>query len=415
MPPAALVDDDDFAAPPPDAEEEGGRGQQSATSSGRGRGGRGRGRGRGAGAGRGVIQICIVPECDCARAANSKFCKPHHSSWQAFEIQQCDEDEEAQEVLAELKQKGNDEERGRALFAFCLLNPCDQKYVKKRFFDLIQFHKSRFTTTQKKEKKGERPMTQAAFGKYCENELGLTPDEIKAWWTELLDDPKTERDNFGFRGRQQLWVPLGASRSSGRIKGLTDTVTESSNAQKHYKKKDKDLLMGHLGKQRTSLADAFLSGPQTLDGMRGVKRKDAEANAKEGEVETASDKPPRKRKKTFDPDNDGPKFYQDMQTSLEKIDAKFVSTEKAFQKAVEELQKVPEDAKVKDPAMLGYIKKLQFRHQLFVKFKGSDTVTKLFNTYQKEGDPAPSPSLFPVDDVMAPTTPRMARGVYVSS
>ena len=55
----------------------------------------------------------------------------------------------------------------------------------------------------------------------------------------------------------------------------------------------------------------------------------------------------------------------EMQNSLEKVDSKYVGAEKAFQKAVEELQKIPEDAKVKDSAMLGYIRKLQFRHQLF--------------------------------------------------
>ena len=405
----AIVDDDEFAAPFI-AEGEGGPPQQIAISSGRGRP-RGGGRGRGRAAT--ILLICIVPECECARAANSKFCKPHHGSWNAMELQHEDEDEEAQAILAELKARGNEEDRGRAVFNFCLVNPADQKYVKKRFFELIQYHKTCFTATQRTDKQGEKPMTQAAFFKYCDSELGLTPDEMKSWWEELHDDPRTERDNGGFRGREQLWIPLGASRSRDRIKGITDSVTESSGVQKKFKKKDRDLFLDHLGKQRTSLADAFINDPAEQL-RKGLKRKQAGKDGEEGEgAKSEVAQPPRKRKKTFDADNDGPKYFQEMQTALEKVDYKFILMEKAYSKAFEELQKVPEDAKVRDPAMLGYVRKFQFRHQLAMKFKGSDTVTKLFNTYQKEGDPSPTHSLFPHDDVMAPGTPTQARSRHV--
>ena len=113
---------------------------------------KGAGKGRGKGKRAGAILTCIVPECGCVRAANSKFCRPHHASWNALELPNDDDDEEAQQILAELKQRGNDQERGMAVFNFCLINPSDAKYVKRRFFDLLQYHKSRFVTTQKVEK-----------------------------------------------------------------------------------------------------------------------------------------------------------------------------------------------------------------------------------------------------------------------
>ena len=64
-----------------------------------------------------------------------------------MELQQEDEDEEAQQPLKDLKEKGNDAERGQAVFNFCLLNLADQKYVKKRCFDLIGYMKQRYTKT----------------------------------------------------------------------------------------------------------------------------------------------------------------------------------------------------------------------------------------------------------------------------
>lgn len=194
---------------------------------------------------------------------------------------------------------------------------------------------------------------------------------------------------------------------SGNVLASKASLTVSKRAALHrkkYKKKDRDLLIGHLNKQRTSLADTFFSDPAD-EQRKNMKRKEPEKGEAEGKNDGT--KPPRKRKKTFDADNDGPQYFQKMNTDIEKLEAKLELVDKNFDRAKEELQKVPEDCKVKDPAMLGYIKKLQFRHQLLMKFRGSDEVTKLFNTYQKEGDPTPTPALCPVDDSHgAPETPK---------
>ena len=48
--------------------------------------------------------------------------------------------------------------------------------------------------------------------------------------------------------------------------------------------------------------------------------------------------------------------------------------------------------------MLGYVQKLQFRHQTFVKLLGQDVAIELFNTFEKKDQPAPEPSLFPLND-----------------
>ena len=202
--------------------------------------------------------IHIVPGCGCPRHTNSKFCRPHHGSWNALELQQEDEDEEAQQMLKDLKEKGSDAERGQAVFNFCLLNPADQKCVKKRFFDLIGYMKQRYTKTENAHREGEKPMTKAAFKCHCEGTLGLPEEEWKEWWDELDNHPKTQRDFKGFRGREQLWVPLGESKERSKVKGVADIVEESSAKQKKYKAKDRQMLIDHLNRQRTSHYDSFL-------------------------------------------------------------------------------------------------------------------------------------------------------------
>ena len=110
-----------------------------------------------------------------------------------------------------------------------------------------------------------------------------------------------------------------------------------------------------------------------------------------------------------------------MNSNLEQLDKNIAATEKDFGKALEEFAKVPETHKVQDPAMLGYVKKLQFRHRMLVKFWGQDVVIKLFNTFEQKDLPAPQPSLFLNDAIPAlsslggsPATPRRVREVVHS-
>ena len=49
---------------------------------------------------------------------------------------------------------------------------------------------------------------------------------------ELKKNPKVDRDNKGFRGRFQLWMPVGARRSNQGLKGVTDAVQEQSKPEK---------------------------------------------------------------------------------------------------------------------------------------------------------------------------------------
>ena len=89
-----------------------------------------------------------------------KFRKPHHSKWNAFENQHTDGDEAAQAASKELKEKGNDTERGQAVCVFCLLNPAGAQCVKRKFFGLIIYAKQKFVTTEKKDNSNEQPTTQ---------------------------------------------------------------------------------------------------------------------------------------------------------------------------------------------------------------------------------------------------------------
>ena len=84
-----------------------------------------------------------------------------------------------------------------------------------------------------------------------------------------------------------------------------------------------------------------------------------------------------------------------MGTEIEKLQKKFEGVEVSCNAAVKELQAMPEDTKTADPALAGYIHKLQFRYQVFLKWKEDDIPVKLHNLHAAEGAVA-TPAMFPV-------------------
>ena len=123
---------------------------------------------------------------------------------------------------------GKEVERGEATGAYAKNNPPGRKYAKKTLFDVMTYMKERFCLTQSTDRDEEKPMTRAGFSKFCDGDLGLDPGETESYWQELYDNPRIERDNKGFRGREQLWVPVQPSRFRDRIRGVKDTVMEAS-------------------------------------------------------------------------------------------------------------------------------------------------------------------------------------------
>ena len=341
---------------------------------------------------------CLVPYCVEMCANQKVWCAGHACSWTGF-CSQCEEQGPSAVVKMEsLKAPGMEKEKGEAVGAYALKNPPDKKYQKKQLFDVCGYFKQKYATTATAERDDERPMTREAFGKHCENLLGLTEPEAASWWQELEDNPATERDQKGFRGRLQLWIPLGESRQRKREKGVTDGVVQESKKMKNSSDHDLQVLSDHVLRQRTSMADSFLTSETGEEARAMLKRTREKAEQQEGS-EPKPVQHQRKRAKTFDGDRDAPKYHNSMETDLEKLRKKMEGVEQPLTKAKDELKAIPEDVKHGDLALQGYIRKLQWRYQVYLKWQGLDEVVKLYNTHVPEGSSASSAgqeSAFPV-------------------
>ena len=378
---------DDFDIAPAAEEEEG-------AAAGGSRNGRGKAKAGATNPNKTKDDKCLVPYC-MERAANQKvWCCGHACSWTGF-CAQCEEQgPAAMAELERIKRKGSEHEKGAAVGNFALKNPPDKKYQKKQLFDVVGYFKERYALTATAEREGEKPMTKAAFIAHCKWTLGLTEDEWESWWLELYDDPRTERDLKGFRGREQIWVQLGEDRERRRERGVKDAAQEKSKDMKGYSDHDLQVLHDHALRQKTSVADSFLTSGANAQSHALLKRDAVQAGLDQAPEKSEPEKPKRKRAKTFDPDRDAPKYHNTMGEELEKLGKKFDGVEDSFNKALEELKAMPEETKIADLALAGYIRKLQHRYQTFLKWKGDDIVVKLHNVHAEEGDVA-TPTLFP--------------------
>ena len=340
--------------------------------------GRGKGRGAKISLGRKTTDSnCIVPSCEAKRASQKMFCAPHACSWTGIENQAKAQGQAAMDRVEELKKPCNQADRGQATYEFAQRNPPDHKYTKKQFFDVAHAAKSKIIETARTHREGDRPMTRKAFQKHCEHILGLEDEEITEWWDEMHDNPATDRDEKGHKGRLQLWVPIGESRDRSRMKAIRDEVIESSKPMKNTEA-DMKMLDAHLNRQKVSMADDFLrdGDEEGRSLLREKRKREEEPEAEQGSAKKLK---PRTRKNTFDAERDGPQYWQEIGEQMTKLAPKITAAGTAFDKIMGELTAVKEDDKNSDPACVGCMRKLQHRAQLLWKFSGKRGVVKCFN------------------------------------
>ena len=311
---------------------------------------------------------CLVPDCE-EKVVNQKvWCSGHACSWTGLCFQCEEQGGEQLERLKLLKEKGMEKEKGEAVGAYSLKNPPHRKYKKRQLFDIVAYSKKKWASTQIAHNDNERPMTKEAFRAYCTNELGLEPGEMEAWWKELDEDPRTERDNGGFRGREQLWIPLGQERQRSRLRGVTDEVQEKSKDMKGYTEEDVQVLTDHALRQKTKITDEYLTSGFCEERQAVLKRSAAKAelDKPEGDSQSQPSKKQRIRRKGFDADRDTAKYHASMKEDLERLSKKIVLLNGSYEKALEEIQKTPDSVVMADLPLAGYLRKLQFRYQVFL-------------------------------------------------
>lgn len=330
----------------------------------------------------------------------------HKRSEDAMKYQAKAQGQEAEQMMAQVL--ADDEKAAHEVAMFSKINPPDKKYARKKLIQWASYLQKQYRKTSTKESSGEVPMTMQAFKCHCENVLGLTEQEWKGWWAELLADKTVQRDSEGFRGRLQLWVSMGKRRDVASETGIVHELQEGSNQIKNCSDHDRQVLVDHLKRQTLSVNEelAQLQAPLPLSaGGRG-----GESYTKSEEKRACSDvegEPQKKklRKHMLKPERDAPKFHKAMRDSLEKLQKNVSKASTTYKKVTALLATIPEATKNDDRAFVSYIKSLQHRAQVFVFLEDSVDAVKLFGVFHSGGNgEKPSPTFAPPGG-LGPGTP----------
>ena len=210
----------------------------------------------GAGGRRMPVTSCICPRCTFPKYPGSRFCSlgHHKKAWDNMVYQRRSRKEISEEQKKAFDEAmADDGHAGREVEAFALDNPPEMR--KKGLVDFTRFERIVGLRVSRDDQDGTRPMTERAFLKYCENTLGLEDEEAAEYWQTLYGDRSIERDNGGFKGAEQLWVPAHKMRLNTRSRYVDNRVVEGSDSMKAPSAEQREMLRKHLERQCPDLAD----------------------------------------------------------------------------------------------------------------------------------------------------------------
>ena len=252
-------------------------------------------------------------------------------------------DEEAKQAFEAAM--SNDYTAGQEVAKFAERNPPDQKYARKSFIDWTAFkevHGKKITYTDRNKTK---PMWRGEFILWATRKKALTQIEAEDWWAELEKDPKIERDNGGYKGRLQLWIPNITYKLLDKSNYIDRQHEQGNKPINKAKDSDINMLRAHLKRQRMDACDEFLH-----IGM---------ASGSAG-PDCPGDQPPAKRAKTVDLGREVPKLARTMTKDLAAVRKAFETAEVKYNNASKALSDASLEVIQEDTALFSLLRSVDW-------------------------------------------------------
>ena len=90
-----------------------------------------------------------------------------------------------------------------------------------------------------------KPKSEAEFLKWAQNKKCLSKEDSGAWWEELEANRNIERDNKGYQGCFQVWVPVDGIRINQRERYQDNRAEETSHEIKGVSENTDDARSPH--------------------------------------------------------------------------------------------------------------------------------------------------------------------------
>ena len=188
------------------------------------------------------------------------------------------------------------------------------------------------------------------------------------YWLELYNNPSIKRDENGFRGAEQLFVPAQHMRIREKEHYVDNAVIEGSDALRTPTMDQRNMLQQHVGRQEQSFADEFFQ-------MSDVARKDLQAgHVVPGTPNKQDPKPPlttpEKPPKPVNLVRDRPTLNRMIDTNINKLSGDMKKSLGFYEPVMEKWRNHPSQLKAKDRAALQFLRTVQKRREILAQVTG---------------------------------------------
>ena len=320
---------------------------------------------------------CIC--CSEARRANTRFCKLHKRSFDAmaYQAKKAEANGEAGAVEAFQNATQDDFSAKQAIEAFAEMNPPDSRYARKTFIDWADFKKTYGHRTEMIDRAKCKPMWEGEFMNWAQNEKALTKVEAEQWWKDYFNDPKIERDNDGYKGRLQLWIPTSMSKITDKARFIESAMAQGSKPMKEPTQEDISMLQTHVKRQHQSVVDPFFKGePSSASSpAAGTPAASTPQTQQDADMDTSGADRETKRQK-IDVDRAGPKLLKTMNKENASLKKTFETAKTKVAAATSALKRGDLDKNLflDDMSLFGLLRALDLRLHFLERWDGNEAV-----------------------------------------
>ena len=327
--------------------------------------GKGKGRGRGGG-GRTAARTSVLPCLCCpeARANQSKFCKMHKRSYDAMAYQAKKVEKEGEEGAVDAFKSAmeNDYTASVEISNFARENLPEQMYVKKKFIDWARFKTMYGRSVTDTDRTKAKPMWKGEFIKWATGVKALSDAEAEEWWDEYERNPAIQRDQNGYKGRLQLWIPNMKSKLLDESSFVASQQEQGNQPIKNPDSEKIQMLRDHVKRQKLDGCHDFI---QQQDKKRAIE-----------EDEFPAEGQPKKKEKKIDLQPEAPKLSKTMAKDLLNLKKIFEAARMKLTAVFKALDEANTNLILPDQAFFGLFRTFDLRLHFLARWTSLDKTPK---------------------------------------
>ena len=198
---------------------------------------------------------------------------------------------------------------------------------------------------------------------------------LPRYWLEFYNNPDIARDNEGFRGAEQLWIPSHRMRLRAREHYNQSEVTEGSDQLRAPAMDQRDMLFKHLGRQDVSFGDEIFSvtdeAKQDLKTKLGSVKDPSATSAAGSSNQPQYETPPKTRNVNLA--REPPALQRSMEMGIKKLQGEIRKQLALMETAKAKWADQPAALRATDRAGLSFTRTYQFRHELVARLGGFES------------------------------------------